>query len=112
MADPRFFENRGPFTLAQICEKSGIVLPADADGTRPFADLADLLGASPAHITFFSGGAKLREAFAASQAGLCLISPTVRRASAPAGMILLETASVLQGFAAIAQLFYPEHSKP
>jgi len=26
MADPRFFENLGPFTLAQICEKTGIAL--------------------------------------------------------------------------------------
>lgn len=112
MADPRFFENRGPFTLAQICERSGIALPAGADGTCAFADLADLLGASPAHITFFSGATKLREAFTASQAGLCLISPNVQRASAPAGMILLETVSVQQGFAAIAQLFYPEHSQP
>jgi UDP-3-O-[3-hydroxymyristoyl] glucosamine N-acyltransferase len=112
MADPRFFENRGPFTLAQICEKSGIALPADADGTRSLADLSDLLGASPAHITFFSGGTALREAFAASQAGVCLISSNVRRTAAPAGMTLLETASVQQGFAVIAQLFYPDHSQP
>lgn len=112
MADPRFFENRGPFALAQICEKTGIALPPGADGTRPFADLADLSGASADHVTFFSGGAPLREAFAASQAGLCLIAPTVRRASAPAEMILLETASVQQIFAAIARLFYPDHSQP
>jgi UDP-3-O-[3-hydroxymyristoyl] glucosamine N-acyltransferase len=112
MADPRFFENRGPFTLAQICEKTGIALPAGADGTRPFADLADLSGASPAHISFFGGGAPLREAFAASRAGLCLISPNVRHAPAPDSMILLETASVQQAFAAVARLFYPEHSQP
>src|SRR5688572_19175806 len=104
MADPRFFENRGPFTLAQICETSGIPLPANADGARPFADLADLAGASSAHITFFSGTAPLRDAFAASQAGLCLIGSNARRASAPAGMILLETASVQQAFAAVARL--------
>lgn len=112
MADPRFFENRGPFSLAQICEKTGMALPAGADGTRLFADLADLSGAAPEHISFFSGGAPLREAFAASQAGLCLISPNVRREAAPAAMILLESASVQQGFAAIARLFYPEHSQP
>jgi UDP-3-O-[3-hydroxymyristoyl] glucosamine N-acyltransferase len=112
MADPRFFENRGPFALAQICEKTGIALPAGADGARRFADLADLSGAAPAHISFFTGGAPLREAFAASRAGLCLISPNVRQASAPDGMILLETASVQQAFAAIARLFYPEHSQP
>lgn len=112
MADPRFFENRGPFTLAQICEKTGMALPAGADGARSFSDLADLSGASAAHISFFGGGAPLREVFAASQAGLCLISSNVRRTSAPATMILLEAASVQQSFATIARLFYPEHSQP
>jgi UDP-3-O-[3-hydroxymyristoyl] glucosamine N-acyltransferase len=87
-------------------------LPADADGARQFADLAGLSGASFAHITFFSGTASLRETFAASQAGLCLIAANGRRAAAPPAMILLETASVQQTFAAIARLFYPEHSQP
>ena len=112
MADPRFFENRGPFSLAQICETTGIQFPAGADGARLFADLADLSGASADHVSFFAGGVPLREIFSASQAGLCLISPNVRRASAPAGMVLLETVSVQQSFAAIARLFYPEHSQP
>ena len=44
MADPRFFENLGPFTLAQICEKAGIAVPAGADGAREVFDLADLAG--------------------------------------------------------------------
>ena len=44
MADPRFFENLGPFTLAQICEKIGSMLPADADGSKTISDLADLAG--------------------------------------------------------------------
>lgn len=111
MADPRFFENRGPFALARICEEAGIALPAGADSARVFSDLADLSGASPAHITFFGGAAPLREAFAASQAGLCLITPNVRRMTAPAGMVLLETASVQLAFAAITRLFYPEYSQ-
>ena len=63
MADPRFFENLGPFTLAQICEKSGIALPAGADRERKFLDLADLAGAGAQHVTFFSGGAALRDIF-------------------------------------------------
>ena len=57
MADPRFFENLGPFTLAQICEKSGIALPPEVDGTRQVFDLADLAGAGADHLTFFSGAA-------------------------------------------------------
>jgi UDP-3-O-[3-hydroxymyristoyl] glucosamine N-acyltransferase len=117
MADPRFFENLGPFSLAQICEKSGALLPAGADGARQVFDLADLAGAGPEHLTFFSGAAKQREVFAASQAGVCLVPPSsspsgAKRPDAPAGMIVVETEAIGRTFASIAALFYPEHSQP
>jgi UDP-3-O-[3-hydroxymyristoyl] glucosamine N-acyltransferase len=118
MADPRFFENLGPFTLAQICEKSGIALPAGADGERQFLDLADLAGAGAQHVTFFSGAAALRDTFTGSQGGLCLVplsssaKPGKPRPDAPPGMIVLETVSVGRAFALIAALFYPRHSQP
>jgi UDP-3-O-[3-hydroxymyristoyl] glucosamine N-acyltransferase len=112
MADPRFFENLGPFSLAQICEKAGIAVPAGADGGRMFFDLADLAGSESRHLTFFSGGLALRDAFAASRAGACLVGEKGKRPAAPEGMIVLETASVSLAFAAAAALFYPEHSQP
>jgi len=115
MADPRFFKNLGPFTLAQICEKAG--LPQTGDGTRQIFDLADLSGAGPRHLTLFSGAANRREAFAASQAGACLVPQSSlekpgKRPPAPSGMTVLEAASVGRAFAAIAAMFYPEHSQP
>ena len=112
MADPRFFKNLGPFTLARICEKSGIALPSDVDGARQVFDLADLAGAGADHLTFFSGAAALRDSFAGSQAGVCLVPQGGKRPAAPAGMTVLEVASVGRAFAAIAALFYPEHSQP
>ena len=112
MADPRFFENRGPFTLAQICETGGIVLPSDADGSVRICDLADLAGASVEHLSFFTGVHAQREIFAASRAGFCLIPAKGKRPDAPAGMTLLPSASVSHAFAAIAALFYPEYSQP
>jgi UDP-3-O-[3-hydroxymyristoyl] glucosamine N-acyltransferase len=112
MADPRFFENLGPFTLAQICEKSGIALPAGADGGRAFFDLADLAGAGPQHVSFFSGAASLRDTFTGSRAGLCLMPLSGKRPDAPAGMVVIETESVSRVFAVIAALFYPNHSQP
>lgn len=112
MADPRFFENLGPFTLAQICEKAGIAVPHQADGALVFFDLADLAGSDGRHLTFFSGKFALRDAFAASRAGACLVPEKGKRPEAPEGMIVLEAASVAQAFAAIAAMFYPEHSQP
>ncbi|HET7084902.1 MAG TPA: UDP-3-O-(3-hydroxymyristoyl)glucosamine N-acyltransferase [Rhizomicrobium sp.] len=112
MADPRFFQNCGPFSLAQLCEKTGVTLPIGADGNHQLFDLAGLAAAGPQHLTFFSGAASQREIFAASQAGVCLVPQAGKRPSPPAGMILLESASVSRAFAAIAALFYPEHSQP
>jgi len=114
MADPRFFENLGPFTLAQVCEKAGIAVPAGADGARRICDLADLAGAGPDHLTFFTGASTLREAFAASRAGVCLVPDAgtrMKRIEPPAGMTLLDVPSVGPAYVAIARMFYPEFSQ-
>jgi UDP-3-O-[3-hydroxymyristoyl] glucosamine N-acyltransferase len=112
MADPRFFENLGPFTLARICDKAGIPVQAGAEAERVFFDLADLAGSDSRHLTFFSGNFALRDAFAASSAGACLVAEKGKRPDAPQGMIVLEAASVAQAFASVAAMFYPEHSQP
>jgi UDP-3-O-[3-hydroxymyristoyl] glucosamine N-acyltransferase len=112
MADPRFFENRGPFALARICEEIGIAVPQDVDGGHQVFDLADLAGAGARHLTFFSGASSHKEAFAASQAGVCLVPASGKRPSSPSGMTVLEVVSVSRAFASIAALFYPEHSQP
>ena len=75
MADPRFFDNLGPFTLAQICEKAGIAVPAGADAGMSLHDLADLTSAGPRHLTFFSGASNLREVFAAMPAPASALCP-------------------------------------
>ena len=112
MADPRFFENLGPFTLAQICEKAGVHVPVGANGGREFFDLADLAGSDSRHLSFFSGNFTLRDAFASSRAGACLVAQKGKRPVTPDGMIVLEAASVSHAFAAVAAMFYPEHSQP
>ncbi len=115
MADPRFFENLGPFTLAQICEKIGCAIPPGADGTQAISDMTDLGSASSAHLTFFSGSRQLREVFAASGAGVCLIplsSTAQAEKLAPSSMTLVEAQSVQAAFAAVARMFYPDFSQP
>jgi UDP-3-O-[3-hydroxymyristoyl] glucosamine N-acyltransferase len=112
MADPRFFKNLGPFTLAQVCEKSGIALPPGADAGARIFDLAGLAGAAPSHLTFFSGAVARRAEFAASRAGFCLVPDKGKAHPPPDGMTLLAVASVQIAFAAVARLFYPESSQP
>jgi UDP-3-O-[3-hydroxymyristoyl] glucosamine N-acyltransferase len=112
VADPRFFENLGPFTLTQICKQAGIAVPAGADSAREFHDLADLSESDRGQLTFFSGNLTLRDAFATSRAGACLVGEKGRRPDAPEAMIVLQTQSVSHAFAAVAAMFYPEHSQP
>ena len=109
MADPRFYDNRGPFSLAEICAKAGIVMPDGAAPSAQISDLASLDGAGPQHLSFFAGG-KAGDAFTRSAAGFCFVPDKGARPDAPAGMTLLPCASVNHAFAAAAWLFYPEAS--
>jgi UDP-3-O-[3-hydroxymyristoyl] glucosamine N-acyltransferase len=107
MADPRFYDNRGPFSLAEICEKAGMVLPAGADGAAKAFDLASLDGAAARHLSFFAGQRPASDSFARSGAGFCLVPDKGKLPPAPAGMTVLPCKSVNHAFAAIASLFYP-----
>jgi UDP-3-O-[3-hydroxymyristoyl] glucosamine N-acyltransferase len=111
MADPRFYYNRGPFTLALFCRRAGAALPAAADGAAAIEDLAGLEGAGPKHLTFYSGGRELAPAFARSNAGVCLVALKDVPAKAPQGTVLVPVKSVSHVFAAMAALFYPGASQ-
>ena len=78
------------------------------DGDRPVHDLASLEGAGPQHLSFFSGGREMADAFVRSRAGVSLVPEGNKQH--PDGMILLPCASVPHAFAKIAALFYPEAS--
>ena len=107
MADPRFYDNRGPFKLAALCAAAGI----DAGGDGVVADLASLEDAGPDHLSFFTGARAMADAFAASRAGFCLV-PKGKLPSAPPGMVLLPAADPLRAFAAMAMMFYPAAAHP
>ncbi|HWF64491.1 MAG TPA: UDP-3-O-(3-hydroxymyristoyl)glucosamine N-acyltransferase [Rhizomicrobium sp.] len=112
MADPRFFDNHGPFTLAEICRRAEAALPSGADGAMGLEDLAALEGAGPTHLTFYSGGREFAQAFAASHAGVCLVPSKNVPGNARSPMILVPVKSALHAFAAVAAMFYPDASQP
>jgi len=108
MADPRFYDNRGPFTLGELCAKAGAARPEGADAGAPVYDVAGLAQAGPPHLSFFDH-ARAKGDFEATRAGWCLVREKVPPENAPAGTILIPCASVAHAFAAAARLFYPEH---
>jgi UDP-3-O-[3-hydroxymyristoyl] glucosamine N-acyltransferase len=112
MADPRFYDNRGPFTLAEVCASADIPVPEGAERSARILDLASLTGAGPEHLTFFSGGGgALASDLAQTKAGFCFVpARAVRPHNARIGMTTVPCDSVQHAFAAAARLFYPEAS--
>ena len=105
MADRRFFDNAGPFTLAELARIAEAEPSAGADGTRRFCDVAPLDAAGPDDVGFLDNRRYLGQ-FAASKAGACIVSPEFAD-RAPAGMLLLLTPRPYRGYAKVAQAFYP-----
>jgi UDP-3-O-[3-hydroxymyristoyl] glucosamine N-acyltransferase len=114
MADPRFYDNRGPFTLAEVCACAHTAVPEGADGKALVYDVASLACASCEHLSFFAsekaGAIKAREAFSNTLAGFCFVPDAVRKVAPPPATVPIPCASVHHAFAAAARWFYPESS--
>ena len=104
MADPRFFTNAGPFSLADLAARAGAALKA-GDPSRLMADVAPLETAGPDHLAFLDNK-KYVDAFLKSAAGACLIRPEFAD-RAPQGMALLVTDDPYRAYAKVASSFYP-----
>jgi len=107
MADPRFYDNRGPFSLRRVCEAVGAGTTEGPAADALIHDIADLEGAGPQHLTFFTGAKTAEKQFTGTRAGFCLIAGNEIRA-VPKDCIAVACASVPHAFAAAAALFYPE----
>jgi UDP-3-O-[3-hydroxymyristoyl] glucosamine N-acyltransferase len=105
MADPRFFDRAGPYSLADLAALSGARLSSPADAGRLISDVAPLEAAGPDDVTFLDNR-KYLDAFARSRAGAAFVGERLTDC-APAGMALLVTAEAYKAFARTAQAFYP-----
>lgn len=106
MADPRFFEVAGPFTLGQLATLSGASLADGSSPERVVRDVAPLDQATADAISFLDNRRYI-EAFAASKAGACVVQAE-HAARAPEGMALLISEVPYMAFAKIARAFYPQ----
>jgi len=103
MADPRFFDNAGPFSLAQILELTGGT--AVADQNARFADVAALDSAGPGQISYCDGP-KFKSALEKTQAGAVLVGAALA-GSVPAGAVRIVCERPALAFAKVATAFYP-----
>lgn len=109
MADPRFYDNCGPFTLAEICARAAVRVPDDVESESMISDLATLDGAGAEHLSFCIK--EQTSALARSKAGFCFISDSSEGPKGAACTTPIPCGSVLGAFAAAARLFYPEHAR-
>lgn len=105
MADPRFFDRAGPFTLDALSQLSGARLLPPEEGGRLCSDVAPLETAGPEDVSFLENR-KYLEVFLRSRAGAAFVDEkTAERA--PAGMALLISKEPYRAYALTAQAFYP-----
>src|ERR1700757_248329 len=105
MADPRFFERAGPFTLDSLAALSGARLSRPEDGARLFRDVGPLETAGPEDVSFLENR-KYLETFIRSRAGAAFVDEHVA-GRAPPGMALLVSNEPYRAYALAARAFYP-----
>lgn len=108
MADPRFFNVAGPFTLKELADVAGGQISDGADAAVLFSDVAPLSEASAENVSFLDNKRYI-ESYTKSSAGACIIHPSMA-AKAPDGMALVIMDDPYRGYARVARAFYPLES--
>jgi len=105
MADPRFFDRAGPFTLEALAALSGARLLQPQGGARLIHDVGPLETAGPEEVSFLENR-KYLQTFVRSRAGAAFVDEQVA-GRAPSGMALLVSNEPYRAYALAAQAFYP-----
>lgn len=106
MADPRFYQKSGPFTLTELATHISVEAPQT---DIKLSDIASLESADETSLGFFSNP-KLEDKLRASRAGAVLIKPA-HADLCPAHITPLLCDDPYRAMARIAQLFYPQAAK-
>ncbi len=105
MADPRFFDNKGPFSIAELAGIAGDDATVAGVADLQVTDVAPLGEAGPGQISFLDNR-KYVPAFEASKAAACIVSPEFAE-RAPEGMTLIVSPRPYRAYARVAKAFYP-----
>ncbi len=107
MADPRFFKQPAPLTLAEIVDLTGASLAAGVEETRLFRSVAPLALATATDVSFVADKKHL-DAFKKSAAGACFV-PAALSEHAPPGMAVLISDHPQRDYAILARHMFPVH---
>ncbi len=105
MADARFFDKAGPFSLKDLARIADAEIGGTGDATVSFTDVMALSLAGRSDVSFIDNRRYIAD-FTASRAGAILVAPDLVE-RAPRSAMLLVTKNPYRGYALIAQAFYP-----
>jgi UDP-3-O-[3-hydroxymyristoyl] glucosamine N-acyltransferase len=105
MADARFFDKAGPFSLKDLARIAGAEIGGAGDDSVLYTDVMALSVAGPSDVSFIDNRRYVSD-FTASRAGAILVAPDLVE-RAPRTAALLVTKNTYRGYALIAQAFYP-----
>lgn len=105
MADTRFFNCAGPFTLAELAAIGEAQLKNPSAADQQIEDVGTLEGAGSKEISFLDNRKYVR-VLTATAAGACVLAPDDAQ-HAPVGTELLISETPYRSFALICQAFYP-----
>jgi len=108
MADTRFYNNKGPFTLAELAVY-GQCEVGRGDPSLLIKDVAPLNEAASLNIGLFNN-AKYVETLATTKASACILSAEMAE-KAPKHLALLIAKYPYRSYALIANAFYPQEKK-
>ena len=105
MADPRFFKNHGPFTLAELASRSASQVAPGSDADVQIADVSGLEEAQAGQISFVKDK-KYASGLQSTHATACVVSEAFLD-QVPETINSLISDDPERAFARIAQAFYP-----
>jgi UDP-3-O-[3-hydroxymyristoyl] glucosamine N-acyltransferase len=108
MTDPRFYKNKGPFTLAELAGYGQCEIER-GDPSLLIKDVAPLDGAETACIGYFNNP-KYAETLTTTKASACILSKEMVEL-APSPLALLVTKYPYRSYALIGSAFYPRQQK-
>ncbi|MDF3033135.1 MAG: lpxD [Alphaproteobacteria bacterium] len=109
MADERFYQKSGSYTLQDLADHCGVVLGPGVDPARVLTDVAPLHKAGPTHLSCLHNP-KYIEQFKKTNAGACFVSLEYAH-HAPAGVAVLISPQPYRAYGKAAALFYPHPKK-
>jgi UDP-3-O-[3-hydroxymyristoyl] glucosamine N-acyltransferase len=107
---PEFIRSKRVLTAGEIATLTRAKLRDGDPADRKVRNIAPLDTAGPNDISF-ADNTKYLEALRATRAGICLVGPAFV-ASAPSGLVVLETAHPYPAFVAVARALFPETLRP